>query len=208
MPFETFGFATNYTVDLNPEQPGVGWGDRARVRVRAGVNEAVVAVVTPHGGEPWLAIDGATAATTPLLCATPNPDLLCFYPGSNEFGGVLVDVTNATPNAEFNDNMRMAYGSPEFGLLLLVSFTDMLAVGAEGVIWESDRLAYDDLQVLTISAEGILCEGFLAGSSRSVSRSTLRQANRSVAHRSSTRFGVASHGGRSAARRNRPPGST
>jgi hypothetical protein len=161
MPFETFGFATNYTVELNPEQPGTGWGDSRRALVRPGVNEAVVARVTPDIGLPWLAVDGATSAPSPLLCATPNPDVLCFYPGSNEFGGVLIDVRNATVVAEFGENIRTAYGSREVGLVLLASWTEIIAVGVEGIVWESGRVALDDLTVVSVGPSGIVCEGLV-----------------------------------------------
>lgn len=163
MPFETFGFATNYTVELNPEQPGAGWGDRARVMVRPGANEAVLAEVTPSEGAPWLAIDGAFTGTPPWPCATPNPNVLCFGAGWSEVGGQLVDVSTRETVLDLHSYMPNAYGIPELDLLLLVSFTDIVAIGVDGIVWESEQLAWDDLSVHGVGAEGILCEGYLGG---------------------------------------------
>jgi hypothetical protein len=161
MPFETFGFATSYSVDLNPEQPGAGWGDQKRVVFRAGGNEAILAEVTPKGGSPWLAIDGAVAGGTPWLCATPNADVICFSAGPSEFGGRLIDVTRTESFVEFGPYGSRAFGSPELGLLLLMSDTEMVAVGDDGILWTSERLALDDLVVVSASPDGIICEGLV-----------------------------------------------
>jgi hypothetical protein len=163
MPFETFGFATNYTVELNPEQPGGGWADRPRVMVRPGTNEAVLAEVTPSEGAAWLAVDGAFTGTPPWLCATPNPNVVCFGAGWSEVGGRLVDVSTRETLLELDSYMPNAYGVVDLDLLLLVSYTDMVAIGADGISWESGQLAWDDLTVLGVGAEGILCEGFFGG---------------------------------------------
>jgi hypothetical protein len=160
MPFETFGFATNYTVELNPEQPGVGWGDRKRVKVRAGANETVIAEVIPDDGAPWLAIDGAFIGTAPWACATPNPNVVCFVAGWSEFGSRLIDVNSRELVLGVDSYMPRARGIPDLNLLLLVSFTDIVAIGPDGVAWESASLALDDLVVVSASADGILCEGY------------------------------------------------
>lgn len=163
MPFETFGFATNYAVELNPEQPGAGWGDAQRVFVRPGTNEDVIAAVTPNGRHAWLAVDGYFMGASPWVCATPNPNLICFGAGWSEVGGQLVDVVQAEPVHQLDLYMPNACGFPELGLLLLVSFTDITAIGVDGVAWESDRLALDDLSIVSASKDGIVCEGYFGG---------------------------------------------
>lgn len=163
MPFETFGFATNYTVELNPEQPGVGWGDQDRVLIRPGLNDAVVAEVTPLGGAPWLAVDGMFAGSPPWACATPNPNVVCFGAGWGEVGGRLIDVGRREAVLELDSYMPRAHGIPDLKLLLLVSFTEIVAIGEDGIAWESERLALDDLVVVETSADGIVCEGYFGG---------------------------------------------
>ena len=43
------------------------------------------------------------------------------------------------------------HGVPEMGLLVLVSFVEVCGVGAEGVRWESGRIAYDGVEIRGIS---------------------------------------------------------
>jgi hypothetical protein len=50
-------------------------------------------------------------------------------------------------------------------LLLVIRFTDIVAIGPNGIAWRSPRLAVDDLQVLHADSSGIRCSGYFLGDS-------------------------------------------
>ncbi len=56
----------------------------------------------------------------------------------------------------------------EPSLLLLVRFTDIVAIGSNGVAWKSPRLAVDDLRVMSTSGGIIQCSLYNLGGSPTI----------------------------------------
>jgi hypothetical protein len=48
-------------------------------------------------------------------------------------------------------------------LLLLASDTDLAGVRGDGAFWSAPRLVVDDLRVIRVSAESIVCSGDVGG---------------------------------------------
>lgn len=157
--FETFGFATAYTVEIDPEYPGSG--DFAEPRIDLNVSGrgtgGVVVRIAPDRAQPWV---GVSAARPGFVGGpTPNPHMIVVVPGFGESGGALIDVRNPERRQLLDLYMPEIVNAPECGLVLLVEFTGITAIDATGIAWSTPRLVLDDLRVLRTSAHGIECEG-------------------------------------------------
>ncbi|MCO1582049.1 hypothetical protein M8C13_40500 [Crossiella sp. SN42] len=168
--FQAFGFEPGYRVEVDPEFPADGnWGcpvfgydcdGRVAEEFVARWGSSLTVRVTSGGGE-WVGrfpasgvggVDGVFACPAAgQLCVVVAGLAQVVEVGAPGAGAVLVrdQVAQVVP----------VLGMP---LLLLVSWTDLVAIGPDGVAWESARLALDGLRVLEASAEGIRCVDDLA----------------------------------------------
>ena len=163
---ETFGFLPNFSVEVDPEFPGDGdwrcpvvgfdrdgsimsefdspWGTPLIVRVE------------PSSGPGWIGMFAAGGLGSQRgVFATPAPDLLAVVVDGLAY---LVDSSSPGEHAQtVHDQVHQVVPSEVPPLLLLVRFSDLVAVGRTGVAWRTPRLCVDDLEVWHAGPGGIVC---------------------------------------------------
>lgn len=106
------------------------------------------------GAPPW---DIAIAA--PNWWRTPNPKAIAFISDST---GFVVDVPARRVLVEVPGAVRIRQDA-HHDLILLLTQSEMTAVGPDGVAWQSGRLASADLKVVSIDQDRIVCTGYDGG---------------------------------------------
>jgi hypothetical protein len=157
--YDDLGFATNYTVDANLEYPGDGKWDYPERRVFKPGSDLVggpQALIRPTDADAWLLVTGFTGLGA--LYATPDPDLICVFEQFDRV--VLVKVFDPSIQMALDGlyPVRIA-GSVNQGLLLVGDWTDITAVGLDGVRWRSGRLVLDDLHITRSDGDRIYYRG-------------------------------------------------
>jgi hypothetical protein len=140
-------------------QPVHGFGSTgvAGEAVRSGWETPLVVEVTTSAGSRWigeLAAGGLGGVTG--LCACPNPYDICAVVDGQPY---LTDVRapdKATSVLPYRP-VTQAVAIDQRPLLLLVSFTRLVALGPEGVAWKSRRLGVDGLEVRRTTPETMEC---------------------------------------------------
>ncbi|MGO1050049.1 hypothetical protein [Crossiella sp. CA198] len=163
---QRFDFEPAYAVEVEPEYPATGeWSCPVFAFDRDGrvIDEAEwgfgmprVIRVTPTEAAEWVGLfpaglpgraDGVFAGPgAGQLCVVVNGHALVVRVDEPAAGAVIVcePVNQVVP----------VVGA---ALLLLVTYTDLVAIGSDGVAWESARLALDGLRVVAASGAGIRC---------------------------------------------------
>lgn len=171
--FDRLGFSAAFEAEPDPEFPADGdWRRPVYAFDRDGSLQAEfvsrwgpprIVRVQPASSPEWIGMfpAGGLGGVSGVF-ATPSPDRLCVVADGLAY---LVRVDSPADGAVIaHDQVGQVVASPEPAVLLLVRFIDIVALGADGVAWQSPRLAVDDLRVVEVSAAGILCMGdLLAG---------------------------------------------
>lgn len=141
-------FVAQYEADI-VEAPPNGKADYTFTDDRP-VAQAITVDVRPWSAPAWT---GSFAAPNPMvrravsgLFATPNPTRLCVVERGTAF---LVDVQHPASTAIVHtDGPVVDIGQlAEQSCLLLLSPWSITAVGLEGVMWTSQRVAIEDLRI-------------------------------------------------------------
>ena len=158
-------FPHRYGTQEYPELPGSGWGSipvhyfpRATTRTEHG---GIWLKVTPSSGTPWVGVFDFGYKQPPaisMIVTTPNPDRLCVVSAGAAY---LV-------NANQPSNWEQLHLFPvldvrlilDLQLIVFSTFHRLAALGAEGVVWESPRVCWDDLQIDRCDADRIEGTGF------------------------------------------------
>jgi len=163
---QTLGFATDYSCEIAPEFPGSGdWGcpvyrfaERPEsVEKLAHVGEPFVIRIRRVDGSEWVGFLAGGISGLTGVYACPNPDQVCAVVAGS---GYLVD-TRAPSNYQVLPMhpvlvLQRANGT---GSVLCSGFIDLLLIDEHGLLWVSDRLCLDDLQVRNIDRSTISCTG-------------------------------------------------
>jgi len=165
--FETFGFEPGYDVEVDPEFPGDGdWGcdvigflpdGRTASDVESRWGPPLVVRVQPASSGLWVAKFPAGGASGRLrgVFAAPDPGLLV---GVSDGLAYVVDVESPGAGAVLvSHGVHQVVDCPDPPLILLVRWTDMLAVGVGGEAWRTPRLCLDSLTVRETGPRGIVC---------------------------------------------------
>ena len=149
-------FEIGFRVEVDPEFPADG--GEAPQRMPEGLPRigAVLRVTAPDA-EPWDIAVGASS-----WWRTANPRAIALI---SDRHGLVLDVVDRRVVVDVPGVIRITEDERD-DLVLLVSETQLTAVGADGVVWVSARLAWDDLKVVRIDAHGIVCTGYLGDFSR------------------------------------------
>lgn len=168
MRFDDLGFAFAYELELDPEFPGDG---RWRVPT-AGVDpqgdpcefltsrwtDPVVVRFRPRGGEARvLSFAGSRATSFSGVFATPNATtFLAICSGS----AVLVDTqADRFETTALDAAIAGVARWPDEPVVLLWTFSELLALDAEGVRWATERLCWDDLASVAFEGPIARCTG-------------------------------------------------
>ncbi len=88
--------------------------------------------------------------------ASPDPHRLVVASNGTV---LLVDVRDPRAGAAATDrHVQQVEAVADAGLLLLVGYSEMTAIGASGLAWRTGRLGLDGLRVLHTSVDAIACE--------------------------------------------------
>ena len=133
------------------------WSEtRIAVPVPRPPTDGVLIKVIPPRGVPWIGTfafgivsrNGVTRVLT-----TPNPDVLCV---AAKGAGYLVSASDPrtwkTVRAHPVLDVRQI---PASRLVVFADFTDLVAYGADGIAWETERLGADDVKITDVSADEI-----------------------------------------------------
>ena len=174
----SFTFSPAFSFELDPEFPGNGewdcpvfnfgrdgtirsvfesrWGTPLVVRVRPTTTQEWVGMFASGGL-------GGVRATT----ACPSPTELCLIADGLAY---VVDVNRSDRGALVAcDQVTQVVAMSDPPLLLFARFSNVVALGSQGVAWKSDRLFVDDIAISHASASAIVCIGENFGGSPSIS---------------------------------------
>jgi hypothetical protein len=144
-------FEIGFGVEVDPEFPA-GGGEPAE-RIPAGLPRVgAILRITAPGHPSWDIAIGA-----PNWWRTPIPTAIAFI---SDRAGFVADVVERRVITELSPVTRI-WEAEESDLLLMVSFSEITAIGADGVAWVTDRLAWDDLKVVHSDTARIVCRGFI-----------------------------------------------
>ncbi|MCP4304350.1 MAG: hypothetical protein GY788_05625 [bacterium] len=161
-------FQPAYAVEPNPEYPGSGvWGDPLFCFDRTGAvvvgpdstwgPPLVVRVSPSKGSGDWVGMfpsGGGWGVTE--VCACPSPFNMAVLSAGETH---LVDVRSPGSGASVVQHSVTQVVPVGADLMLLTSYSDIVAIGADGVAWKSPRLALDNLVVTNATTEYIACSG-------------------------------------------------
>jgi hypothetical protein len=165
--FETGGFALAYDVEVDEDAaPTHCFGRNGRHVNDFDFDERwgspLVVRISPRSASPWVGMFAAGGlGVIRGLYASPSPHVCCVV---NDGLAFLVDVNAPDQPATIAaDAVVQALPAPAAGVLLLASDTDLVAVGAAGVVWTAARLVVDNLRVLRASPDAVVCSGDVGG---------------------------------------------
>jgi|SRR5437762_3337121 len=140
------GFHPAYDVVVNPEFPPSGnWGV-AEIRVGSDSAETLVIKVLPNAAEPWVGFFACESRGLLVgLYACPNPEHLLVVTGIEAY---LLRVNQPQDKRRLAVHPITAANRPSGTDLVVVgSFTELAAIDAFGLLWITDRLFNDDLEL-------------------------------------------------------------
>lgn len=163
---ERFQFEPAFDVVVDPEFPGDGdWGCDVFGFGRDGAIDEpfrsvwgtpFVVEVLPRVSPRWVgqyAAGGLGGLSGVYAC--PSPNHLCVVVDGEAY---LTDVERPRDGAVVaHDQVGQVVAVEGRPLLLLVRFIDIVALGPQGIVWKSQRLAVDDLRVVHASGDHIEC---------------------------------------------------
>jgi hypothetical protein len=169
--FEPFDFRPAYEIEVDPEFPGDGdWHapafffDRDNAVSHSHVDSrwgAPLVIRATVAQEHWVGTFTAGIDGVRGVFATPDPRRVCCVVAGLAY---VVNVKDPGAGAELAHWQTVSVTPVTGGsTLLLVGFVDITALGQRGIEWRSERLVLDDLRVLQVSADEIVCSGTIPG---------------------------------------------
>jgi len=169
--FERFDFRPAYEIEVNPEFPPDGdWRapafffDRESTVSQSPADSrwgAPLVIRATVDQERWVGTFTAGIDGVQGVFATPNPRRVCCVVAGLAY---VVDVKDPGAGAELAHWQTVSVTPVTGGnTLLLAGFVDMMALGQSGIAWRSERLVLDDLRILQVSADEIVCSGTIPG---------------------------------------------
>jgi hypothetical protein len=168
--FDNLVFAPTYQVTVDPEFPPDGvWGEQVRhfhpdqrcdgtEPFRSKWGPPLVLRVEPQASDAWVGfVESGGLHRSQLLVSGPGSQQLVAVNGGCAY---LIDVLQPMRYevAPASPILR-AEGVTEPALLLLVTFTDLVAIDPVGLLWRTDRLVLDDLMLVGATRESIVVRG-------------------------------------------------
>lgn len=150
-PLVSLDFPHRYEVELLPELPSsannIYYFPGA---TQDGGHDGVLVGVREDGNAPWVGVFGygfARGKQVTGIFACPNESELCVIARGRGYIG------NAASPASFEELLIMPITDirvvPEKHLLIFADFTTVFAWGITGLVWKSERLSSDGLDILS-----------------------------------------------------------
>ncbi len=173
-----FSFGSAFAWEVDPEFPGNGeWDCPVFAFHRDGTitsqfdsrwGTPLVVRVEPSGASPWVGMfpSGGLGGVR-MVTACPSPTRLCLIADGLAY---VVDVGDPGLGASIaSDQVTQVVAMPDPPLLLFARFSDVVALGVDGVAWRSEHVFVDDISITRASAAAIVCAGENFGGSPTVS---------------------------------------
>lgn len=122
--------------------------------IESGGQDGVNVRVVPHEGEAWIGTFASGrfgAKTITGVFTTPNPTKLCVVAEGQAY---IVDAANPKEHESLPIVPVIAVrSSAKYRLLIVANHTELLAIGANGIAWRTERLSWDSLKLTTMTNE-------------------------------------------------------
>lgn len=119
--------------------------------------------IYPDVGESWIGVFGAPGLWSRLsaVFSTPDPSTFLAIAAGQPFLVKAADpkVVTYPPCLAVTQAMPL----PALNMIVLADNTDLVAIGSNGVLWESGRLVTDDLKLIGLAGGVIKATGFVGG---------------------------------------------
>jgi hypothetical protein len=165
---DDFGFATSYQVERNPAFPAAGtWREPVYTFAREGIHELgrtdapvgdIALRVTPLAGAPWVGFFSGSVMGVNAVFSLPDPNLLGVVQAGEAW---LIDASRPTSSAFVRSAVQSVHRVRGMDAVVFAAYGSMVAVGPRGLLWQSNDLCIDSLQVVEAAAGGIRCTGLV-----------------------------------------------
>lgn len=154
---ETLGFVASYRVEIDPEIPTSGvWGVPAFEFGSHG-NDAVKVLVEPQAGHAWIASFALDNRLENGIFGAPGESQFVVLTGT---AGYLFRADDPGSGSKLGMwPARAAFRPRGQKLLLIGSFTDVVAIDPAGIRWTTARLFLDALDFVDHPAGSIVVRG-------------------------------------------------
>lgn len=152
-------FKQNYTLEINPELPGDGEWHRPKFYFPQGLKpkptDDLLTIRVDASNTSWIGhLKGRKPYTN--VYATPNPNTLLLLVNDK---ASYVNTRDPQDVQSFGMTIKDITPLPEKGLILLNDYNFVIALDADGIKWETDALVQEDLCIVGIENETIVCRG-------------------------------------------------
>lgn len=158
---ENRAFEANYHVEPLEGRSRVEVYEFRRQRRLSGSGELILETVAksrmfeviPRDGEPWVGDFECGPGGTSGLYATPCADELCIV---LEGQGFWIPVLNPAAFELIRSiPIKEVHAVPKGSMLVFVDFTRLAAYGANGLLWQTERLSWDGLEIIQVDEDVI-----------------------------------------------------
>src|SRR5712691_1269182 len=146
--YHQLGFSSSYEIEVDPEFPPSGnWG-LTEIRVGGRSADTLVIKVSPKEGEPWVGHFGYEGHNLVVgVFGCPHPEHLLVVTGIEAY---LLLVSQPGDLVEVPVHPITAVGRPDGTDLIVVgSFNVLAAIDKGGLLWVTDGLFHDGLELAT-----------------------------------------------------------
>jgi len=148
-------FPKNYSWEILKGLPGTGHIHQFPIGGRSFFREGYVVKVFSNNGNIWIGNFQGIRNNMGFsgVFSTPNPWIICIVAHEE---GYLVDV-NQPSDYQLIDaiGIRNVFTILDLGMLIFVTYTELVSYGSEGKIWETERFGNGEILVADVSKEGI-----------------------------------------------------
>jgi hypothetical protein len=128
------------------------------------IERSLIVRVEPEAAPEWVGyFEAGGLGGIDGVFACPNPVELCAVAQGQPY---VIDIQDPSKcwRPEVSPVIQVE-ASPEAAVLVLADFTELSAIGGDGIRWESGRLCLDGLKIQRVSGSEIHCQGdYLEGS--------------------------------------------
>lgn len=160
-------FLRSYQIDTDVELPssptaGAVWYFHGGSLSRTGGHDGLVLRVDPASGPAWYGVfapSDTLRGRFSTVCTSPDADRFLVIRSGAAY---LVSADDPEDWSDLGSRIQVALQVPEHNMLLLGGDGSLAAYGPDaGLLWESERLVLDELEVVSIREGRIQVRGFM-----------------------------------------------
>jgi hypothetical protein len=151
-------FPHNYEIITNPELPGTGQWSVPEFYVpqdfmpKPNKGHLILKLEVNHKRQVWHVDAGETSE----IWTTPDPDRILI---DSIEGAIYVSAKDPQDTIKINLYGLRVTPAKEHGLLLLNDYFSLLALDVTGIRWQTPALFFDDMTIMTINDNKVVCSG-------------------------------------------------